>query len=315
MFEMSYVDYANSVSSSKAFCYQKCRQLYSLKYCLKVKPLPKTMYFDGWQRMFRGNVLHSAFEAALLGKDPALLVQETIDKEAARPLTQEMRDALPEIKESSLIIVDNLIDWLPICDFEPVLHNGVPLVEYTVTVPLPGWSAGFNGKIDAVVRHKPSGRVCLIDWKSKASFDKEGAEYYQVQLPMYLYALREAGVLHLNQFALIEVKSTPPKRKPKYREDSGTFDGVRLSSDGQFRWSPRAISDAEVDNTYAEFAKMALSMSRFTPEYAYMSRSAFGCISCEYNTLCTSALQNQDLKFIVQNNYTLPPASLKLLTE
>jgi hypothetical protein len=312
---MSYKPYVESVSNSRAFCWLKCKMLYSLKYILRLRPLPKSMHFESWQRMFRGTVLHAGFEAALLRKDYKQYIQDEIDSESAKDLTLEQREALAEIQESSLIIVENLIDWLPIADFEPVMHEGRPLVEFQLTAPLEGWPGGFNGFLDGVVRHIPSGRVCLIDWKSKQTFGAEGGEYFQVQLPLYLYALKSMGILSLNQFALIEVKSTPPKRKPKFREDSGTFDGVRVSSDGQFRWSPRSISDAEIDNNYAQFAKMALSMSRFTPEYAYMSRSEFNCKTCEYNVYCSTKLQNGDVPYILKNNYITTPASLRVLSE
>jgi len=313
---MSFKQYLEAVSNSRAYVYQKCRMAYSLKYKLRVKPLAKDMHFESWERMFRGTVIHAGMEAALLGKNSAEYIRDEINAEAAKGLSAQQTQALAEIQESSLTVVENLCDWLPVTDFEPFLHEGKPVVELQLTAPLQGWPGGFNGFVDALVRHKPTGRIVCIDWKTKATFGSEGDELYQVQLPLYLYALRNMGIAHVNQFALIEIKSTPPKRAPrKVREDSGTFDGIRASSDGQFRWVPRYVSDAEIQNNWNEFAKMSLSMSRFEHQYAYMSRSPFGCKSCEYKLYCDTALSNGDVEHVLKNNFTTSPQSLRILTE
>jgi hypothetical protein len=259
-------------------------------------------------------VLHKGFEARLLGLDVPTEVANLIAQESERPLTEEQREQLPIMQADAEIITDNLSDWMGFgTDFVPLMHEGKPMLEFEVRTPLPGWEGGFYGKIDAVLKHVPTGQITVADFKTLQAFPAEGSEIYAPQLPYYMYALRESGVLHCNRMAFVQVKSVPPKRTPKLREDSGTFDGIRMSTDGQFRWVPRYVSDAELNNTWAELQTLALSMSRFTPEYRYMSRSPFGCADCEYHNYCDVKISGGDVENVLKANYNCPPAALKVL--
>lgn len=313
---MSYKPYLEAVSHSRAWVWQQCKTRYSLKYLLKVKPLARDASFESWARFTRGNTIHAAMESAMVGLPLAQYLDEFVEEEIAKGLNEEQLAALPQIRDDALSIAERLCEWLPITDFAPFIHEGRPVIEMPLTAPLEGWPGGFQGYIDALMVHKRTGRVVAVDYKTLSQFKDESEINYNVQLPLYLYALKHMGVAEVNNFALIQIRSTPLKRKPrKIREDVQSFDTVRISEDGCFRWLPKFMSDTEIENIWADFSKLALSMSQFDRKYSYRSRSSFSCGECEYRFYCETALSGGDVRHILATKYTTPPASLKILTE
>lgn len=307
--------YQEAVSNSRAYVFKSCKQRYSYKYILKIKALPKDQHFDSWERLIRGVVIHAALEGLFLGESPAQFAKDAANEERQKPLTEQQHSALDVMESNASIIAAQLADWLPASEFTPYIHNGKPLIEFEVRAQMPGWPGGFLGYVDALLIHKPTNRPFLIDFKTRATFPAQGSEVYHTQMPYYMYALRAMGVVQVNTFVLLDIKAEPPKRKPRtLREDSGTFDGVRLSESGAFRWTPRFISDAEIQRTWEQFAKQSMSMSHFTShDYAYMARDPFQCTSCEFRLICDGLLGGDDVRTILTENFKSPPPALKVL--
>ena len=315
---MSYKPYLEAVSNSRAYNFSSCKQKYSYKYVLKIKNLPRDMHFSSWERMQRGVVTHAALEGLFLGESPEQFAKDAANEERAKECSPEQLVALDEMETNAAEIAAAFAEWLPVSDFAPYQHKGAPMLEFQVTAPMAGWPGGFNGYVDALLVHKQTNRLFIVDYKTRAQFPAEGSEVYHTQLPLYMMALKQMKVVEdLNTFVIIDIKSHPPKRKPRiFREDTGAFDGVRISENGAFRWTPRFISDYELQKTWDQFSKMALSMSRFTShDFAYMTRSDFGCRTCEYRLICDALLAGDDVGNILTSNFKTPPAALKVLTD
>lgn len=310
------MSYVVPYSFSRAWLYQSCKQRYSYKYTLKVKPLAKDMSFKSWSRMLIGTLIHAALEALLQGQSPEQFVADVIAEERAKGLRQEQLDALATMEPEALQIAANFADWLPLSDWELVYHNGVPLSEYKVVVPLKSGVGEFLGYVDCVLRHKETGRVLVCDFKSKATMSSDGDQAFIVQLPLYISALRQLGVIDTNMFAILELRSSLPKRKPrKIRIDEGSIEVFRQSVDGCFQYMPHFCSDEYLDAIWADYEKVCVSMSRFSHQYAYRNRSSFNCKDCEFRLLCEAQMKGHDVGYIAKHHYTTPPASLAILEQ
>lgn len=304
-----------SLSYSRAYTYQKCRQSYKYKYLDRLKIAPKDMAFESWERMVRGQLIHSAMEGAFLGQPMEKFVEEQANEELAKQLSDQQKFALEEMKASGVAVATGCAEWMPIEDWEPVMHNGQPMVEAKLTHPLSSWSGGFLGYADLVAKHTPTGRLFVLDYKSRARFDSEGAELYMLQLVLYMYVLQQMG-LDCNSFAILELKPTPPKRAPRItRHDSGSVDGVRVSVDGSFRFTPAFRSKDFVARVWQQFEKQAVNMSYFRAEHAYVNMSSFNCGNCEFAQICQGELNGHDLQHILSTNYRAPVGSLPVLME
>lgn len=299
------------LSNSRAWVYAKCPWAYGLKYLLKIYPLAKTMNIDAWERFTRGILIHGGLEAAFLGQNVAKGVREALRDEGE--LSDDQKLLLPVLLSEAEQIANDVAEWLPATDFEPLLIKGQPAVEFEVTAKLPGWDGGYIGYVDLVARHRLSGRVFVIDWKSKASFSQESGLRWTRQFRLYAYVLAQLGI-KTDGALMVEIKSSTPKRAPrKHREDSGDFNTVRESADGRFRASPEFFSQTHLENTWKSFLAEARVMSEATLDKCYMNESPFNCGTCEYEQICAAKLRGYDLKDVLMEGYKVPPASLKVL--
>ncbi len=303
-----------SFSFSKAWCYNTCRRRFAYKYRLWLKPLAKDAPFDSWRRLFMGQLIHAGLEAAMLGRPASIEIGLQIDEERAKGLRDEQETELPVMQEEAALIVENFCEWLPVTDWEVVKnpHTGAPLIECELRVPL-ATGGDFLGYVDAVLKHKATGRVIVCDYKSKKALGAEGDEEYVTQLPMYIEALRRLDIVHTNTFALLEIKSSTPKRAPrKIRYDSESIDGIRESMDGCFRYVPKFCSDHYLTQTWKNFEKLAGNMGRFQFEHEYPNRSSFNCKSCEYRNLCNAVEYGADTKSVLTAGYESNPKALAI---
>lgn len=303
---MSSEDY---LSNSRSYVFGKCRKAYDFKYRQHVKPATKGWYFDSWHRMLRGVVIHAGVEAGFLGTDINAAIRTACAKERAKGLTQEQKDALLVLENECPVVVRNLLDWLPASDWEPLKHNGRPMVEARLEWVLPGWK-GFLGFADLVARHKPTGRVMVLDWKTRETFEADDVDQYNMQFLLYSYVLNKMGV-QVDGSLLVEAKPTPPKRAPRIvRDDIGGIDGVRISADGRFRSIPTFRSPAFLAAGWADFCTQAKVIASIKDHEIYRSMSAFNCKSCEFNKLCMAELGGHDVEDVLKRNYSVPQSSI-----
>lgn len=300
-----------TLSNSRAYVFNKCPFSYALKYVLKVYPLAKTVHIDSWERFSRGILIHGGLEAAFLGQDIAQGVRAALRDE--NELSEDQKFLLPTLLSEAEQIAMDVAEWLPASDFEPVVVGGSPAVELEIRADLPTWDGGYVGYVDLVARHKPSGRVFVIDWKSKAAFQQESGLKWARQFRLYAHVLAKMGV-KTDGALMVEIKSTTPKRAPrKIREDSGDFDSVRESVDGRFRASPEFFSAAHLENTWKSFVAESRVIGDVTLDKCYQNEGPFTCGQCEYEPICAAKLRNYDVRDVLTEGYKVPPASLKIL--
>lgn len=296
------------LSNSRMYMYGKCRKAYAYKYHQKIKPAAKGMYIDSWKRMLRGVMIHAGIEAGFLGQSVADAIRTCCAKERAKGLTNEQLVELAKMEIDSPVVCKNLLDWLPASDWEPIMHNGRPMVEARLEWSLPGWK-GFLGFADLVARHKPTGRVMVLDWKTRETFEADDVDRYNMQFLLYSYVLNKMGV-EVHGSLLVEAKPTPPRRASKIiREDVGGVSGVRISADGRFRSIPTFRSPAYLAAGWADFCVQARVIASVRSEEIYRNISAFTCKSCEFNHLCQAELNGYDVEHVLSSGYGGPKPS------
>jgi hypothetical protein len=255
--------------------------------------------------MTRGVILHSGIEAGFLGKDVDAAIRTACSKEKAKGLRQEQLDELIVLYNECPLVVKNLLEWLPASDWEPVILNGRPMVEARLEWSLPGWK-GFLGFADLVAKHKPTGRVLVLDWKTRETFSGDDSEIFNMQFLLYSYVLSKMGV-HVDGSLLVEAKPTPPKRAPRViREDVGGIDGVRISIDGRFRSTPTFRSRTFLEAGWKDFCTQAKVIASIKGTEVYRSMSEFNCKSCEFKQLCMGELNGYDTEHILTSGFASP---------
>jgi hypothetical protein len=299
------------LSNSRSYVYNKCTKAYDLKYRQRIKTRTYKMGFKSWHRMFRGIAIHAAIEAGFLGKPIVETVRNLCIKERAKGLTDEQSDALAVIEEESPIVAESLLEWLPVTDWEPLRHNGRPMVEARLEWDLPGWR-GFLGFADLVATHKPSGRIMVLDWKTRETFEDEDVDQFNAQFALYSYVLGKMGV-QTHGSVLVEAKPTTPKRAPRtIRDDVGGIDCVRVSADGRFRSIPTFRSPTMLQSFWDDFCVQAKVIANTRDDEIYRSMNAFNCGSCEYASLCMAELRGHDVEHILNTQYNAPQPTVTM---
>lgn len=304
------------LSHSRAYTYAKCRKAFAYKYLDKVKPLPGTMHLDSWERMQRGILIHAGMEGGMLHQDHAKYILNTVDEQRRKyGYSAEQEQRLPEMIADSTIVAETALAWLPASDWEAVTGpDGKPMVEYELKLDLPGWK-GFIGYADLVARYKPTGAQYVLDYKARASFEREDMDRYNSQFALYQKALEQLGVPVVGS-VLFEIKPTPPARAPRVvRVDDGGLTSVRISTDGRFRLTPTLRSRDFIANYWEDFKVQALAIAGMKADEAYRSMNGFNCSYCEYEKLCMGELRGDDVESILSRHYSVPRESLRVLED
>jgi hypothetical protein len=247
-------------------------------------------------------------EFALLGKDIEAGARHAFDQVCSpefprQPAGPDHKAALEAIMDELIQVAKNAAEFLKMDEWEPVLHNGQPMVEVEVSHPISGFK-DFMGRVDMVMRHKPTGRVMLADWKSVTRFSNAEDEVYRGQMLLYAKCLKRMGV-HIDGAAIVQIKPELPKRDTrKVRIDTGSIDGPRESECGKFMFTPTLYSDEYINNYWANFERTAQAMARFKPEEVYVNMRSWSCNFCDYRALCQAKLQGQDADYILSSKYT-----------
>lgn len=145
----------------------------------------------------------------------------------------------------------------------PAGSSGAPLVEIRLTVPVcGGWV--FSFKPDAVMRHRASGRIWLIDHKTKGQFSRvETWTELHLQSLLYVRALREYGV-DCHGAMLYQILADEPK-VPTFRKD-GHLKEISWNTD----WDTACIAiaqSADPDPESDRYADLRASCATRTWQY------------------------------------------------
>lgn len=299
--------YLDSLSISKRYTWNSCRQKFNYQYTKKLKTLPTDMPFEQWERFSRGNATHAILESAFLGEPLEKGNERVIERFERDGLDDVKRAAIPGISANAMGVAKAVIDWLPISDWEPLKdRHGNPLIEAKLTAPLPGFPGGFLGYADLIALHKPSGLKFILDYKTRDTFEQNAdAGMYDLQLAAYQHCAKHMGI-EVHGTALIEIKPELPKRKPRFtRIDTGDFTGVRESTDGRIRFTPTFRSDMLIDAHWAGLAKESESIWKHSkdPREIYRNPSSYNCSSCKYRRPCYASANGEDLNHVLDNGY------------
>lgn len=298
---------SEKLSYSRAYTHQKCKKLYDFQYLQRLKPLSKMVHTESWLRMMSGVSIHAALESCFLGEPMQAGLDEVMQEQKnLQGIDADKLKLLLEMQSECIQVASDFASWLPVSDWEPLTHNGKPMVEAELSAPIAGWGA-FTGYADLVARHIPTGRVLVLDYKTRNKFYAEGDDVYSQQFALYQYALKHMGIA-CDGSLLCEIKPEVPKsvrRKPT--PDPGGIDGSRLSADGRFRTECTYRSETYINQVWADFEKQALVMAAFDPARdSYTNMSAFNCKTCPYLKLCQAELQGAALDDLRHDCYTWP---------
>jgi hypothetical protein len=307
------VDLNRALSHSQMGTFDKCRQQYGYKYLKGLKPLAKDIHIDSWERLNRGVLIHAGMESGFLGETVEKGVTETAGGiRADNVLSEAQRALLDVLVMDSVAVATDALAWLPASDWEPVMHAGKPMVEAKLELPLAPWKYGWVGYADLVAKHKPTGRVFVIDYKTRERFEADGADQFNAQFALYQHALQRMGV-RCDGSLLFEIKSQPPKRAPRVvRDDVGGVDGVRISVDGRFRTTPTLRSAAFLEALWKDTERKAQAIAKLRPADIFRNMSSFSCGFCDFKQLCMAEANGEDVDDILRENFkghNLPPAT------
>jgi hypothetical protein len=311
------VDHNRSLSHSQMGTFARCRQQYAYKYLKGLKPLARDMHLDSWERMNRGILIHAGMEYGFLGQPAQQGVEETAAGiKANNVLSDEQKfllfgeGASPNVGSmvaDSIAVANEALAWLPASDWEPVIYNGQPMVEARLELPLAPWK-GWVGYADLVARHKPTGRVLVIDYKTRERFEADGADTYNAQFAAYAYALQRMGV-RCDGSLLFEIKPVPPKRSPRVvRDDVGGVDGVRISTDGRFRTTPTFRSPKFLEEVWRDIERTAQAIATLKPADIFRNMSSFNCATCSFVHLCMAEANGEDAQDVLEQHFSNAPA-------
>lgn len=302
-----------SISNSRSYTFDKCPQQYDYKYRKNIKPLARNLHFDSWERLQRGILGHKGLEYGFLAQAVYDGVQSHVDMLQKEDISEEQKEALPVMAQDATAAASAALAWLPVADWEPVIHKGKPMVEAELRIPIAGWE-GFLGYADLVARHKPTGRVLVIDYKFRERFGAAGEDIYNTQFALYQYALAQIGV-PVDGSLIFEIKPRPAVRASKIvREDIGGIDSERVSADGRFRTTPTYRSNEYLENIWRDFERKALVIANVTDSGIYRNLNAFNCGFCPYQKLCQAELRGEDAAYVLKTQYT-GPGSLRIVDE
>ena len=291
-------------SNSQSYTWAKCPKQYAYKYVVGLKPLARDMREESWLRMGCGIIGHGGMEYGMLGMSIDAGVRAKAAELCAQNVPQEFKDALLAQVADISALAQSAAAWLPISDWEPIQRNGAPMVEARLELPLPAPWAGLVGYADMVARHKPSGRIMVVDYKFRGKFEAEDSDRYNRQFALYQHALNLAGI-ECHGSLLFEIKTPAPKRVPKTtHDDFGSIDAPRTQAEGRFRTTPTFRSAKYVAALYADTVKEATAAAACTLANAYRNLNAFNCKDCAYLRICQAELTGEDTEDVIQSDFS-----------
>lgn len=186
----------------------RCRKAHHFSYVEGIEPMQSN------KRMDLGSAIHKGFEAFWRGQNIDEQIDLYISGITAR--TDEERAENQEMGALAKRLVKRGLEWMNADEYEVVALDGVPLIEFSLDVPIEGFDS-FGGTVDIVLREKATGAQWLVDYKSKKTFDGEDADRHNLQFATYqqLLALKGVDVVGSKMFEIL----TEEPKEPKVNKD------------------------------------------------------------------------------------------------
>ena len=327
----------NALSISQMQTFLRCRKQWEYSYVDSIMPRIDR------PKMAIGKLIHAGFASAwkLKVSDPESTLPEwtnqglmTIEKDFNSYMDsivylEEEIESFEEIRSTAKeVFLRSFHGFKPELWDPVILEDGTPLIELHFVVPCIA-KRPLQGFIDLVARNKESGHVWQIDYKFVSSMGDPSDEMFNVQNPVYQYALRKIGVETVGSLTFHALNK--PMTTPKVNKN-GTISRAKINCD----WSTYAnfcISNGQNPIDYIEEMEEKLSdieWYRFNWEYrneltlrkvwkevivstAYeitkrqkrypRNISKMTCTGCQFQQLCHGDLRGYDTKFILQSEY------------
>ncbi len=171
----------------------------------------------------RGKVMHGLLEYAIKTYASTGVVFDYSGDEgyaAAEQVYQNLydREAVALSEEDSHSLLEAIryhVPRLNLAQWEVLLINGVPAVEIELRAPIPGNDAvELQAVIDVVFRHRVTGQIWLIDWKTTYNAidtaDLPPRLEHNYQLAIERMILAHHGV-HIDVSAMVHLRSVAPQ--------------------------------------------------------------------------------------------------------
>lgn len=272
-----------------------------------------------------GSAVHKGFEAYFRGKSYSECLEAIRAycraSEALQEGDQEQVDLYAEISEKAPLVFERALTELPGKAWRPIA------VEQTFSAQLTP-DISINGTPDLIAEHIPTGKVYLLDWKTRGTFQELDSERFNLQFVVYQWLLAQNGIGVVGSM-IYEIISEVPKA-PKINKD-GSVSKAKVRT----TWPIFKAAIDEVGGIPEEYSEMKkylenLEWERTTP--AYRSEefvdtiiqevviptavemasnpiplrvlNRFSCTGCNYAPLCIGELEGNDLAFIRSQQYT-----------
>lgn len=318
------IDYRErNLSYSQITEWNSCAFRHNLSYNLGYRPKENAI------PLLLGTFIHEALAALILQQDPRVAVEEVAQTSIDSIESPIVADLIQSTKEQGLEIADRTDDWMGISagHWKTVNFSGHgPMVEHKFSMPIEGWK-GYVGVVDWVAENRSTGKIWLIDWKTRGRMADPRSEEVNLQLMSYLYVLRYYG-LEVDGAAIVQILSKLPVQ-PKVNKD-GSMSRAAITSD----WSTyeKALIEQGLepddyfdmrqklsDKDFFEFVELYFSDVEITTAWdriilptakqirkagpSIRSMSTFNCKYCAFKRPCLEDLRGYDALTTLNTEY------------
>lgn len=289
-----------------------CAHRHNLSYIQGYRP--KT---DSTPLVF-GSLFHEAMNGIIKDGYGDWYVQAALDKMLEDGVSDIMASVITNTAEQALKVAERTDDWMGISagKWKTVYHEGEPLVELKMSIPIPGWE-GYVGIADWVAEDQHTGKVYAIDWKTRGRIADPRSEDVNLQLMTYLHMLWSLGI-KVDSGAIVQVLSKLPVQpklnkngqmsRSKVATDWSTYEEALIANDLDpddyyemrdkldaqfFDFVGLDFSLVEVSNAWNEIVLPAAS-SIINDENRIRNMSPWNCRNCGFKQPCLEGLRGHD---------------------
>lgn len=269
-----------------------------------------------------GSMIHAGIAAEILHQSPEEAIQALVRENQEKALSEEWAEMIYLTGEQALDITNRAIDWLEIREgrWETIELEGQPLVELALEMPLWDLRASYKGVIDWVARDTETGKIHLIDFKTRGRFNRPDAEETNLQLMSYMFMLTHYGV-NVDTASIIQILTKLPSQ-PKLNKDGSMsrqkittdwstyraalvdagldpadYEDMREKLDGEFfDLIPLYFSHEEVFAAWHEIIRPAIRSILVESNMWLRSMSTWNCKYCAYREPCLASLRGHDME-------------------
>ena len=310
-----------NLSYSQLVDWMGCPYRHHLSYNLGYRPKTDST------PLLLGSFFHEAIAEIIRGRDPHPIIEACVEEEMEKIESGLFQDAIEIIGEQAIDLAIRADEFMGISagEWETVYLEDDPLIERKMLIPMKGW-AGYVGIADWVARHRKTGLVWLLDWKTRGRLQDPKSEELNLQLMSYVHQLQELGV-EVDRAGIVQVLSKLPV-EPK-RNKNGSMSRVKITTDWdtyekaliKARLDPADYQDMrdKLDARFFELVELYFSPDEINNAWHGIVRptseaiqsdvlhtrnmSTWNCKYCAFRDPCLADLRGYDAQSILSDNY------------